>query len=289
MAASAARLEQRQHATGTAGGLTVRAAVDAFLDSPKINRSPHTRRAYANVLDRTADVLGAAGMWRAVDLRGVQEGIDRGPDGQPAGRAGRVLALLESRSRRRHGHPSTDLPDNVHEWRDDRGRVTAGHWSRMWITLPDNGPLSDVVVRTTPCAGQGGVHRPEHQVELAGSWPSSSTSSPSSPAASTKAARRDTITGSTRPLIRDINVCSACRSPDPMIRPTRSGVGGSIPSARQCRSSSSRTRSGWRSLRHTCSASHAVSLSASATVHSRNPRNVRIWARWYSKVRPLHS
>src|SRR5664280_3504758 len=38
----------------------------------------------------------------------------------------------------------------------------------MWTTLPDNGPLSDVVVRTTPCAGQVGVHRPEHQVELAG-------------------------------------------------------------------------------------------------------------------------
>src|SRR5450759_1105029 len=77
MAASAARLEQRQHATGTAGGLTatgtaggltVRAAVDAFLDSPKINRSPHTRRAYANVLDRTADVLGAER-----DLAGVSD------------------------------------------------------------------------------------------------------------------------------------------------------------------------------------------------------------------------
>ena len=25
---------------------------------------------------------------------------------------------------------------------DVRGRVTAGHWSRMWIALPDNGPLS---------------------------------------------------------------------------------------------------------------------------------------------------
>src|SRR5664280_876846 len=68
MAASAARLEQRQHATGTAGGLTVRAAVDAFLDSPKINRSPHTCRAYANVLDRTADVLGAER-----DLAGVSD------------------------------------------------------------------------------------------------------------------------------------------------------------------------------------------------------------------------
>src|SRR5664280_1220526 len=68
MAASAARLEQRQHATGTAGGLTVRAAVDAFLDSPKINRSPHTRRAYANVLDRTVDVLGAER-----DLAGVSD------------------------------------------------------------------------------------------------------------------------------------------------------------------------------------------------------------------------
>src|SRR5664280_1204728 len=88
MAASAARLEQRQHATGTAGGLTVRAAVDAFLDSPKINRSPHTRRAYANVLDRTADVLGAerdlAGVSDAelgealTRLWGVRSGLDAG-------------------------------------------------------------------------------------------------------------------------------------------------------------------------------------------------------------------
>jgi hypothetical protein len=44
-----------------------------------------------------------------------------------------------------------------------------------------------------------------------------------------------------------------------------------------------------RSLQQTCSASQAVSFSVSATVHSRNPRNARIWARWYSNVRPDHS
>jgi len=37
--------------------LTVRAAVDAFLDFPKINRSPHTRRAYANVLQWLAQAV----------------------------------------------------------------------------------------------------------------------------------------------------------------------------------------------------------------------------------------
>lgn len=37
---------------------TVRRAVDAFLAAPRNQRSPHTQRAYANVLDRLADQLG---------------------------------------------------------------------------------------------------------------------------------------------------------------------------------------------------------------------------------------
>ena len=37
----------------------MRAAIEAFLDSPRISRSPHTRRAYANVLDRAGEVLGS--------------------------------------------------------------------------------------------------------------------------------------------------------------------------------------------------------------------------------------
>ncbi|MGH3847264.1 MAG: site-specific integrase, partial [Pseudonocardiaceae bacterium] len=49
----------RRCESGKAGGPTVRVAIDAFLDSPNINRSPHTRRAYAGVLDRTAELIGA--------------------------------------------------------------------------------------------------------------------------------------------------------------------------------------------------------------------------------------
>jgi integrase len=52
------RIDQRPRTIGPAGGVTVLAAIDAFLDSPRVNRSPHTRRAYANVLDRTAELIG---------------------------------------------------------------------------------------------------------------------------------------------------------------------------------------------------------------------------------------
>jgi hypothetical protein len=55
------------------------------------------------------------------------------------------------------------------------------------------------------------------------------------------------------------------------------------------RSSRSRTRSGRRSRWQTSSANREPSLSASATVHSRKPKNLRVCARWYSTVRPLHS
>ena len=55
---SVARLSQRR--TGLAPSApSVRAAVEAFLDAPRINQSPHTRRAYAGVLDHLAQVVGA--------------------------------------------------------------------------------------------------------------------------------------------------------------------------------------------------------------------------------------
>jgi hypothetical protein len=39
--------------------MPVRAAIDAFLDTPKVKANPNTARAYTGVLDRTAGVIGA--------------------------------------------------------------------------------------------------------------------------------------------------------------------------------------------------------------------------------------
>ncbi|MBL7496992.1 site-specific integrase [Frankia sp. CNm7] len=47
------------HRAGSpAGGPTVHSAVDAFLDAPAIRGNPNTLRAYMNVLDRVAELLG---------------------------------------------------------------------------------------------------------------------------------------------------------------------------------------------------------------------------------------
>ena len=46
--------------TGKGGGPTMRAAIDAFLDTPKVKKTPNTLRAYTNVLDRTAEQVGSA-------------------------------------------------------------------------------------------------------------------------------------------------------------------------------------------------------------------------------------
>lgn len=63
MAATVTKLETRRRDSGTAakatGGPSVRASIDAFLDTPKVKGNPNTLRAYTNVLDRTAGVLGA--------------------------------------------------------------------------------------------------------------------------------------------------------------------------------------------------------------------------------------
>lgn len=60
MAATVTRLGSRRQPTGStkaAGGPTVRAAIDAFLDSPKVKGNSNTLRAYTNVLDRVAERL----------------------------------------------------------------------------------------------------------------------------------------------------------------------------------------------------------------------------------------
>jgi hypothetical protein len=45
----------RQRASG---GLSVREAIDAFLDTAAIKTNPNTLRAYAGVLDRVAELIG---------------------------------------------------------------------------------------------------------------------------------------------------------------------------------------------------------------------------------------
>jgi integrase len=58
VAATVTKLKTARRGTGKAGGPTVRAAIDAFLDSPKIKGNPNTLRAYTNVLDRAAEQVG---------------------------------------------------------------------------------------------------------------------------------------------------------------------------------------------------------------------------------------
>jgi len=58
MAATVTTLAARRRGAGKTGAPTVRTAIDAFLDSPKIAGNPNTLRAYTNVLDRVAARLG---------------------------------------------------------------------------------------------------------------------------------------------------------------------------------------------------------------------------------------
>jgi integrase len=52
------KLQTRRRRTGNAAAPTVRASIDAFLDSPKIKGNSNTLRAYTNVLDRISEQLG---------------------------------------------------------------------------------------------------------------------------------------------------------------------------------------------------------------------------------------
>jgi integrase len=57
MAATVTELEIRRRCSGAAGP-AVRASIDAFLDSPKVKGNANTLRAYTNVLDRAAELIG---------------------------------------------------------------------------------------------------------------------------------------------------------------------------------------------------------------------------------------
>jgi hypothetical protein len=59
VAATVAKLETRRdrQQPPAAGGPTVRAAIDAFLDSPNIRATPNTMRAYTSVLDRVGEEI----------------------------------------------------------------------------------------------------------------------------------------------------------------------------------------------------------------------------------------
>lgn len=61
---------------GAAGGPVLRAAVDAFLDSPNVKGNPNTLRAYANVLDRAADELGAGRPLAEIDDSEVGDALE---------------------------------------------------------------------------------------------------------------------------------------------------------------------------------------------------------------------
>ena len=53
MAVTVAKLGARRgrHQSAEAGGPTVRAAIDTFLDSPDVRANPNTLRAYTSVLE----------------------------------------------------------------------------------------------------------------------------------------------------------------------------------------------------------------------------------------------
>ena len=59
MAATAAKLDAQRgrQQPAKAGGPTVRAAIDAFLDSPDVRANPNTLRAYTSVLDRVGEEI----------------------------------------------------------------------------------------------------------------------------------------------------------------------------------------------------------------------------------------
>ena len=61
MAAAVTKLETQRGSQrpAKAGGPTVRAAIDGFLDSPDAKANPNTLRAYTSVLDRVAEEIGS--------------------------------------------------------------------------------------------------------------------------------------------------------------------------------------------------------------------------------------
>ncbi len=122
----------------------------------------------------------------------------------------------------------------------------------------------------------------------------SSARKPASPVCSsslsaTRASNPATAFAVRREATSVVNRRSAAARAVPRTRSSRLDAGGSMRSTRHRATSASRNRSSDSSTGQTSSASHAASLSSSPTVASRNPRALRIWARWYLTARPAQS
>jgi integrase len=75
MAATVTAPRTRRRRSGPAGGPSVRASVDAFLDSPKIKGNANTLRAYTGVLDRTAAVIGPSRALASIEDEEVADAL----------------------------------------------------------------------------------------------------------------------------------------------------------------------------------------------------------------------
>ena len=85
------------------------------------------------------------------------------------------------------------------------------------------------------------------------------------------------------------NVASARAAAADTMRSIRVGPGGSTCRARHLASNASRRRASTSLTGQISAASHAVSGSSSARVDSRNPRRLRICARWKTAARLVRS
>jgi len=161
-----------------------------------------------------------------------------------------------------------------------RSRQLATTFGAMPANTPDGRPIARIAASlATSSRTVARLTLPGSSLICANSArpssPGSSSASPSSPPPAIRAFIRAATCAGIRPVTFATSAFSASRSPEPMIRLVLPGAGCSMPSCRHRFSSSSRTRSGRRSPWQTSPASHAASFSASATVHSRKPRNLR--------------
>ena len=78
MAATVAKLDARRgrRRPAEAGGPTVRAAIDGFLDAPDVRANQNTLRAYTSVLDRVGEEIGASRRLAEVPGYGTDLGFD---------------------------------------------------------------------------------------------------------------------------------------------------------------------------------------------------------------------
>ena len=147
MAATITKLETQRPASGKADGPTVRAAIDAFLDSPKIKRNPNTARAYTGVLDRIAGVIGAGrelagGPTARSPTPSPSCGARQRGDVEPQPRRGRLLARLVSPASSAGPRPPAGL-GGIHRIR----KIGLTRFGPQWPDLPCEPQVGAVAVR----------------------------------------------------------------------------------------------------------------------------------------------